>query len=133
MSTIQIESNISLEQLLKAVSQLPDEEIGRFTEQIVALRARRIAPSLTIDEETLLHRINQALPANDQRRYDALITKRQDETLTSAEHDELLCLADRQEAHDADRLAALSDLARLRGLSLTALMVSLDIPPSPDA
>jgi hypothetical protein len=122
-----------LEELLKAVAQLPDDEIGRFTEQVIALRARRVAPSLPAEEEVLLQRINRAFPAEDQQRYDALVTKRQDETLTPDEYDELLRLSDRHEAFDATRIAALIDLAQVRGVSLTDLMSSLDIEPRANA
>jgi hypothetical protein len=122
-----------VEQLLKAVAQLPDEEIGRFTEQVIALRARRVAPSLPAEEEILLQRINSAFPADDQQRYDALVAKRLDETLTPDEYDELLRLSDLYEAYDATRIAALSDLAQVRGVPLTDLMSSLDIGPRSDA
>lgn len=122
-----------VEQLLKAVAQLPDEEIGRFTEQVIALRARRVAPVLSAAEGALLQRVNRAFPDDDLRRYDELVAKRRAETLTPAEHDELLRLSNRYEAHDASRLAALSELAQLRRVSLAKLLTSLDIMPLSDA
>jgi hypothetical protein len=129
MAVIQVEATISLEQLLKVVAQLPDDEIGSFTEQVIALRARRIAPSLPNDEGDLLQRINQALPSKDLQRYDELVAKRDAETLTPAEHDELLKLSDRYEEQDATRIAALIDLARMRGVALADLMASLEFTP----
>jgi len=122
-----------LEQLLKAVAELPDEEIGRFTEQVIAIRARRVAPSLPAEEENLLQRINRVFPTDDQLRYDALVAKRRDEALAPDEYDELLRLSDRYEVHDAARIAALSELAQLRGVPLNDLMTSLGIGPHSNA
>ncbi|HSH83432.1 MAG TPA: hypothetical protein VLA19_33280 [Herpetosiphonaceae bacterium] len=42
-------------------------------------------------------------------------------------------ITDQIEQHDSDRLAALDTLARLRGVSLSALMDSLGLQPPPDA
>jgi hypothetical protein len=42
---------------------------------------------------------------------------------------DLLGLSERYELHDADRIAAMSELAQLRGVSLVALMALLDIAP----
>ncbi len=131
MSAIKIEASISLEQLLNAVERLPDEEISHFTEQVLALRARRVAPALPADEAALLQRINQTISPADQRRYDDLVAKRDAEILTPDEHIELLRLSNLREAYDADRIAALAELAQARQTSLAALMVALDISPPP--
>jgi hypothetical protein len=50
-----------------------------------------------------------------------------DETLTPTEHQELLTLQQRLEALHAARMKALSELAKLRGLTLTAIMEQLGI------
>lgn len=133
MSAIKIEASISLEQLLSAVERLPDAEIGRFTEQILALRARRLAPASPADEATLLQRINRTLPPGTQRRCDELLAKRDAETLTAAEHDELLRLSDQCEIEHADRVAALIELAQVRRISLGELMATLGIAPTSHA
>ena len=49
------------------------------------------------------------------------------------EHEELLRLTNQVEGLEADRLAHLAELARLRRTSLTALMEELGIQPAPDA
>lgn len=71
--------------------------------------------------------VNQILPEATQHRYTELIHKRQAETLTDAEYTELLELSARDEAIQAERLAALSDLAQLRQISLAQLMHELGI------
>lgn len=119
----------SPEQLLRAVEGLPGEELDAFVEQVLALRARRVATHLSSDEATLLLTINRPIPADIQQRYDELIGKRRAETLTTEEQAQLLQLTDHIELLNAERVFALADLARLRQTTLTALMKSLDIQP----
>lgn len=74
-------------------------------------------------------KINQGLPDDVQRRFDELVARRQDETLTPDEHQELLHLIDQIEKSDVKRVQYLAELARLRGISLTTLMDQLGIHP----
>ncbi len=133
MTTIPIEVQVSTEQLLQAVEQLPPQELASFVAQVLALRAQREAPHVGASETALLLRINHALPAGLQRRFDQLVAKRQAETITSDELHELIQITDQIEQHDSDRLAALDALARLRGVTLTALMDALGLQPPPYA
>ena len=133
MPVIQVEARVSLEQLLKAVEQLPPDELVPFVERVLALRAQRVAPHLNADESALLQRVNHGLSPDKQQRYDELVAKRQAEVLTDEEHEELIALSDEQEMIAADRLAALADLARLRGVPLATLVDSLGLAPSIDA
>lgn len=129
MSTSQLET----ERLLDAALQMSRAELERFVARLFALKARQEAPSLTPGESELLMKINQGLPVEVQQRYDSLIRKRRRHKLTRAEHRELLALTQQIERHDVERLKRLSDLARLRGLSLPDLMQALGIePPEPD-
>jgi hypothetical protein len=79
------------------------------------------------DEAELLSKINQGLPPDIQQRYGELVAKRKAETLTPDEHQELLGLVGQIEKADVERIKHLIDLARLRGISLTALMKDLGI------
>jgi len=129
MSTSQLET----ERLLDAALQMSRAEMERFVARLFALKARQEAPSLTPRESELLMKINQGVPLELQRRYDSLIRKRRRHKLTSAEHREVLALSQEIERHDVERLKRLSDLARLRGLSLPDLMQALGIEaPEPD-
>jgi hypothetical protein len=84
---------------------------------------------LSNTEAALLLRINQPIPAELQQRYDLLLAKRLAETLLPDEYNELLRFTGQIEALEARRLDALAELARLRGISLRAVMSSLGISP----
>jgi hypothetical protein len=65
-----------------------------------------------------------------QQYYNELIAKREAETLTSDEHQNLLRLTEQIEKLQAQRIEYLADLAQIRGISLTALMENLGIKMS---
>ena len=90
MPTIEVRSQVSLDELLNGVAQLDMPELERFISQVLTLRAKRIAPCLPKEEAGLLEKINQGLSPEAQQRYDELTAKRRAETLTSEEHQELL-------------------------------------------
>jgi hypothetical protein len=133
MPTINIQAEVSVDVLVKAVEQLREAELRQFTARILALNAKRMAPSVTQEEAELLLQINSPLPADIQRRFDELIRKRDAETLNNEEYVELLRLTQQVEAFDVARLEALTKLAVLRGVTLPELMRQLDIKPSSDA
>jgi hypothetical protein len=125
MTTIPIE--VSTEQLLRAVERLPAQDLDAFVAQVIALRAQRNAPHLTQEETALLRQINAPLAPDLQRRFDELIAKRQAETIAPDELDELIQITEQIEHHDAERLAALGDLAHHRQITIPALMDLLGI------
>lgn len=127
MPTIHLQAQVSSEELLRAVEQLPPPELAAFTEKVLALRLRQAAPVLSQDETELLMRINQGVPADIQLRYDTLIAKRAAETLTAEEHAELLRLTDQIEQIDANRMEQLVALAQMRQISLAQLLRDLGI------
>jgi hypothetical protein len=139
MPIINTQINVSVDGLVKAVEQLSTTELQHFTLQVLALNAKRMAPSITQEEAELLLQINGRLPTDVQRRYDELITKRDAATLSKAEYAELLQLTKQAEAFDVARVEALSKLAARRGVTLSALMDQLEItspseaptPPAP--
>ena len=94
----------------------------------VAADAQQVADLLQANrskaESELLERINQGLPVAVQKRYDELVAKRREETLTLQEHRELVGLTDQVELLEAERVQAMADLARLRRVSLGDLVLS---------
>jgi hypothetical protein len=132
MPTIHIDAQVSPDELLTAVDQLGTTELDRFVSRVLSLQARRKAPSLPPEEEALIVEINRGLPADVHDRLRLLDEKRADETLTPEEHAELLRLVDQLEDLQVQRVEKLSRLARLRGVSLTALMDTLGIRPPGD-
>lgn len=127
MPTIQIEANLSSEQLLNAARQMSGQELTQFVERVLALRAQRAAPLLPAAESELLLKINHPLPAELQQRYDELLARRDARALSPAEHQELLQLTDQVELLEAERMAHLIELARLRQVSLEELMRQLGL------
>jgi preprotein translocase subunit SecA len=127
MSTVQGEFQLSMDELLNGVAKLDIPDLEQLISELLTLRARRVAPSLSKEESRLLEKINQGLPPELQQRYDELTARRQAETMTSAEHQELLALIDRIERADVERVQALTELAQRRGISVVKLMAELGI------
>lgn len=128
MPSIRLEAQADGDELLRAVEQLSPVDFQRFAAEFLAMRARKEAPVVTDTEATLLVRIGRPLPVDLKARVDELIARRRDESLSPEEHAQLLQLGEEVEAREADRLAALADLARLRGVTLPTLMSDLGIP-----
>ena len=129
MPTIKIQAQLSKEDLLEAVEQLSLSELEGFFQDIIALKAKHHAPSLSKYETELLLKINQGLSQDNQGRYQLLINKRNEENLTEQEYQELLELSDQMEIHQTQCLEYLAQLAQLRQISLTDLMTQLSIKP----
>lgn len=133
MSTVQITSQVSTEELLHSVASLPAAELEQFVARVLTLRARLKAPSIPEQEVQLLSRINAGLSSLQQQRFAELDQKRQDETLTDSEHQELLALNELMEQQNVVRMQSLSKLAQLRQVPLTTLMQNLGIRTPPYA
>jgi hypothetical protein len=81
-------------------------------------------------ESDILQEINLGVSADTWSRYHTLIGKRQDETLTDAEQQQLIEISDRLEVANVCRMKALIELSDLRGQSLSTVMQELGIPES---
>ncbi len=123
--------HIDREQLLCAALQLPYPELEQLVTQLQILRLQHDTARLTHDEAELLLKINEGLPSTVQLRLDELIAKRQTQSLTAAEHQELIQLTEQSEKIDADRLQHLLALAALRKVSLDEVMQQLGLQPIP--
>jgi hypothetical protein len=128
MPTIHLQAEVSRDALLKAVEQLSPPELDQFVAAVLKLQLRRGPARLGAAESELLSRINRGFPEGRRERYAGLIDRRRDESLTPEEHQELLRLTAEAERIEGERLAALAELARLRGIPLRALMDDLGIP-----
>jgi hypothetical protein len=129
MSQITIQTQLPFEQLIQTVEQLDSSELEQLIAQAIRVQNKRKVPSLSKEQSILLQQINQSIPPKLQERYDGLITKRRADMLTDDEYQELLELSDRIEAIDVKRLGYLSELAKLRQTSLTALIQELQLQP----
>jgi hypothetical protein len=129
MPSIQVETQLSHNKLLETIGQFTQTELDQFVAEVITLRAKRQAPSLSRRESELLAKINQHLTAELQARFDELVAKRQDESLTTAEHEELITLTEPVERIDVEGIEALAQLAKLREISVDELMNQLGIKP----
>jgi hypothetical protein len=120
-------SRVSTDEIISAVAQLSLPEIEEVFDHVLALQAERQAGHLSPSESELLVRINDWLPAELLERLATLRAKREDETITDAEYGELTRLGDQAEELHAERLAALVELAKLRGVTVPLLLDQLGI------
>lgn len=131
MSVIRVEAQLTPGQLLEAVAQMPKAELERFAQRVLALLPRQSSSRLSRTESTLLKKINQAIPADLQARFDGLVAKRRADTLSNGEYEELLRLTQQVEALDAKRIGYLAELAQARRTSLLDVMSELGIKQPP--
>jgi hypothetical protein len=118
---------MSVDELLKAVDDLSEPDLDHLVDRALFVRARRKANVLTTEETVLLSAINQGIPSELHDRYEILLEKRDDETLTEAEYAELLEISNQIEAFGVKRIEALAKLATLRQVPLLKLMDDLGI------
>jgi hypothetical protein len=133
--TITIEINPEIESQLQYAAALagvaPETYIVGLLQQNLrrATVRHKTDRSLPRQEAELLQKINRSLSQIQWERYDQLVGKRQAETLTPEELDELMALSDQIEAANVRRIKYLAELARLRNTTVSALIVELGIKP----
>ena len=118
---------VTTENLLNAVAQMPESEFNRFVEKAKKLRYKeqKISPK----EADLLHRINTVYSAEKRQRYNELYARFQQDDLTAKEYKALLKLSDEFEMLNAKRLEYLGELAKIRGQSLKDVIKDLGMKP----
>ncbi|TEU15445.1 MAG: hypothetical protein E3J21_13180 [Anaerolineales bacterium] len=120
MPVVKVPAELTVEHLIRAVEQLPSEELTEFARRVIAIQLRRGVPLLMNDEEqALLAAISGRLPTEAQRRLDELREKSHEETLTPAEQAELLTFVQQVEQRDVVRAEALVQLAKKRGTTVS--------------
>ena len=115
------------DQLIAAANRLPDIELNEFVRQVIRLNATRRTPSLSARETELLKSIFGESSREDLERGQQLRSKRDAGEATAQELNDLLPLSDRIEVIHAERMAAIAELARLRGIGLSEMMTQLGV------
>ncbi|GAK58105.1 hypothetical protein U27_05078 [Candidatus Vecturithrix granuli] len=133
MPVVQVNAELSFDQLVKAVAQLPQSEFKKFLLTVDRIHPLHEEHRLSSRESELLLRINQGIPLSVQQRYDVLIEKRDARTLTPEEYQELLDLTDQVELLDAKRMENIMELARLREQPLSIILEEFGMSPSTNA
>jgi hypothetical protein len=107
------------------------ELIARAIEETLhrAESQRATASELPHAEAALLERINDGLPEKTWQEYHRLVRERRKGNLTPEDQERLVALSDAIEMANAERLAYVERLARLRNVSLPELMSQLGIKP----
>lgn len=123
-------------ELIRKIADIQSEElmerVRRFIEEAEReMAASGKAPSLSPEETELLLKINEGLPEEVQLRYNELLAKLSQETITGPEHQELLQLIPKVEAKGVERLKYLVQLAQLWNASVEEVMDRLGIKPPP--
>lgn len=120
---------VTTENLLNAVVQMPESEFNRFVEKAKQLRTNRKENKFSSKEVDLIHKINMLFSTEKRQRYNELYGKFQQEKITPKEHKELLKLSDEFEMLNAKRLEYLGELAKMRGQSLKDVIKDLGMKP----
>ena len=115
--------------ILEEAKELPVRELDRLIASLAALRAHKIATPISEREEELLEDISTVVPLTLRNRWIALLEAQQERDLSEQERTQLIFLADAVEAKEAERAELLAELARLRGVSIFALVEQLGLRP----
>lgn len=121
--------NLYIKNLIDDVQSLNTSELDDFVTRILTIRAKRLAKAISKKESELLLKINIGLSEEEQVLFNELIEKRDTENITATEFEQLVKLTDKSEALNVERIAALVELSKLRGVTLTQLMTDLNIKP----
>ncbi|MEP7341198.1 MAG: hypothetical protein ABI977_25945 [Acidobacteriota bacterium] len=136
MSTTQVQTQLTFEQLVDAVKQLPRNkqkelasQINLWQSQPARVPKRKTNGKQALTEDELLARITSKsrLPEKDQRRLNRLRRKLQDETITESELLELQTRWQQVEQMSVERLRDLVELSQRRGMDLDTLMRELKL------
>src|SRR5437764_1226980 len=102
MADVSRQSQMTTQEIIAAIGQLGPVDLEKVAHQVARLRMRRMVGQ----EAELLKAARRRRPRAFDRRYQELIRKRQAETLTEKEYEELLRLTGEAEAFDTSRIKA---------------------------
>ena len=125
MSIRETAEQLTIDYLLEGVQQLSTAELWEFTDRLAEWQRQREVP----EEAPLLAAIreNSRLPEKEQRRYQELWRKCEDETLSEVELAEYHQLLSKLEARNVKRIESLITLAKMRGKPLRQIMEELGL------
>jgi hypothetical protein len=131
MTTIEVKpgTRIGIDEILAGISTLDMEELEKFVDKVLTLRAKKAAPNLSREETLLLKKINRGLSPALRTRLALLESRRKEEILTESEYRELLTIIEDLEQLNAERVYFLGELAQLKGVPIRELMKQLGVHP----
>ena len=117
---------ISTENLLNAVVQMPAREFENFFEKARKLRQK----AWTSHEVELIRQLNNYVLSPEKRtRFNKLVKKRRAEKITASELSELIDLTNESESLNVKRIEILAKLATAKNKTLNEIMDELEIRP----
>jgi len=121
---------IDSKQVISAVQTMPLDELDKLVVDVLAARAERIAPHISGEESKLLRLIQKPFSKKGLLRIKELQTLRESGEITQEGFHELAGWIEKLEVLHAERLNAISELAKLRGITLQSAMkqVGLSLP-----
>lgn len=121
---------VSTENLLNAVVQMPAKEFESFFEKARKLRQKPNGSRWTKREIELIKKLNDlVLSPEKQSRFNTLVKKRRAEKITEAELEELIALTEESEALNVKRIEIIARLANAKNKTLPEIMDELEIRP----
>jgi hypothetical protein len=129
MPILQLQTEVSKNDLLRGAEQLNAADLEDFIRQILQIKSKRKAAKTQKKEAELLFLINHNFNETEQARFDELIEKRKTYTITDEELEELKALSTYSEEIAVERVKALTELATLRNTTVRELMKELDVKP----
>jgi hypothetical protein len=116
---------VSANHLIEKISQLPPDQLAEVNDFVDFLRERRPKPAPT--EPELIASIRELSKIPSPKRYDRLVRKRQEGTITAQEMNDLIRMTEALEARMVERTQALATLAQLWGCSLKEVLDRIGI------
>lgn len=132
MASVEIKSNIqiSVDEIIKGVSQLETSEIEKFLEEVSNLLTQRKRQEFAERETELLEKVKHPYPSELKARYNFLTDRMKADEISTNEHQELIEISNRFEEMDAQRLQWLLELSKIRNQPLEQLLKELNLPTS---
>jgi hypothetical protein len=127
MTVLQLETQVSSEQLLRALETMPLSELRRFAVQVDSILKKRQAPRLSQAEAELLLEINRGLPSSIRSRLDELLATHETGSLSDAEQRELVDLTNQLEEFDARRIQLIGEFSKVRNQSVAAVITQFQL------
>lgn len=124
------QQDLTSQQIISALQTMPLDELEKLVDNALLVRAERVAPHLTGEETKILKIIQTGLPGENLERMKELQKMRDNGNLSPAGFGELAQLIEKLEEIHAERLAAVVQLANLRGVSFQIALdqVGLKLP-----
>lgn len=130
--TITIDFEAEQEARLRRYAAREGVSVRDFVGKVLDRYLTQSTAHVSESESELLQQIGLGLSEAEWSEYHALDAKRHAQTLTSDEQARLIVLSDAVEIANARRIAALAELAALRGVTVDALMGALGIAAPDD-